>query len=706
MKKRFSRGWLVGVVALLAGAAPLVLAVQPAQATACSDMMTTIDIAAIVPTTAGGTTQVDASVTFNGAPDSTETVAFTQDGVGAGATTFDNNSVDGSSGPANGKPPGDYVVTATAGNQSVHVTATILPGGAGQAGCQSTALLTVSGPPNNVSVQVVPGALPAKPKPGDSTSATVTAHVTDSNGANVGNENVTFSAPSPSNSDTFGGAADNSVPAKTETVATDANGEATATVNSDSTVGNIKIQAQTEHGSVIGFTFLDQYGDPATTSGDVTPNSIPADGSTTTTGTAFVKDSAGDAVQNATVTFSTNDNDIVLNPTSGKTGANGKLTTSIKASKSAGPKKLFIFVSGGQNQEIPFTLTQPAGTTQLTLNPATIPADGATTSVATASVLDGAGSPKSGVNITFSTNGDTTINPTTAVTGADGKATTTITASKTADKETITASGDNGQSGTATLVESAGPLHGYWFVASDGGIFNYGDTGFYGSEGGTKLPAPIVGVAATSDHKGYWLVGADGSVYTHGDASFQGSLTGKHLNKPIVGIAGTPSGNGYWLVASDGGIFNYGDAKFFGSAGGAPLNKPVVGMTAAADGNGYWLVASDGGIFNYGPSSNFKGSTGSIKLNSPVVGMAAAPDGSGYWLVAADGGIFTYGPQFRGSMGGQHLNKPVVGMSAASDNSGYWLVASDGGIFAFGAPFKGSAGGSKLNQPINGMSGF
>ena len=31
---------------------------------------------------------------------------------------------------------------------------------------------------------------------------------------------------------------------------------------------------------------------------------------------------------------------------------------------------------------------------------------------------------------------------------------------------------------------------GYWLVASDGGIFNYGDAGFYGSTGAIQLNKP------------------------------------------------------------------------------------------------------------------------------------------------------------------------------------------------------------------------
>jgi hypothetical protein len=38
---------------------------------------------------------------------------------------------------------------------------------------------------------------------------------------------------------------------------------------------------------------------------------------------------------------------------------------------------------------------------------------------------------------------------------------------------------------------------GYWLVASDGGIFAFGDAGFFGSMGGGKLNSSIVGMAAS-----------------------------------------------------------------------------------------------------------------------------------------------------------------------------------------------------------------
>ena len=140
----------------------------------------------------------------------------------------------------------------------------------------------------------------------------------------------------------------------------------------------------------------------------------------------------------------------------------------------------------------------------------------------------------------------------------------------------------------------------------------------------TQLNKPVVGMAATADGRGYWLVASDGGIFSYGDASFFGSTGAIALNKPIVGMASTPDSRGYWLVASDGGVFSFGDAAFFGSTGALRLNKPVVGMAATPDGRGYWLVASDGGIFAFGDASFF-GSTGALRLNKPVVGMALDP---------------------------------------------------------------------------------
>jgi hypothetical protein len=168
------------------------------------------------------------------------------------------------------------------------------------------------------------------------------------------------------------------------------------------------------------------------------------------------------------------------------------------------------------------------------------------------------------------------------------------------------------------------PNGGYWEVASDGGLFSFGDAAFYGSMGGKQLVRPVVGMAATPNGGGYWEVASDGGLFAFGDAGFYGSMGGKPLVAPIVAMAATPDGYGYWEVASDGGLFAFGDAQFYGSMGGKPLVAPIVGMWSAAGGGGYWEVASDGGLFAFGDAP-FLGSEGGEPLDKPVVGGALTP---------------------------------------------------------------------------------
>jgi hypothetical protein len=74
-------------------------------------------------------------------------------------------------------------------------------------------------------------------------------------------------------------------------------------------------------------------------------------------------------------------------------------------------------------------------------------------------------------------------------------------------------------------------------VASDGGVFTFGDAHFYGSTGGLRLAKPIVGMALTASGKGYYLVASDGGVFTFGDAPFDGSTGTVHLAQPIVDVS-------------------------------------------------------------------------------------------------------------------------------------------------------------------------
>ena len=214
-------------------------------------------------------------------------------------------------------------------------------------------------------------------------------------------------------------------------------------------------------------------------------------------------------------------------------------------------------------------------------------------------------------------------------------------------------------------------------------------------------------MAATPDGRGYWLVASDGGIFAFGDAGFFGSTGGLALNKPIVGMAATPDGQGYWLVASDGGIFAFGDAQFFGSTGALspqPARSWAWRPRPTARATGWWRPTAGSSPSATPPSS---APPGGMRLNKPIVGMAATPDGEGYWLVASDGGIFGIGDRrVHGSTEALPLNQPIVGMTRTSNGGGYWLVASDGGgVFSFGdAIFRGSTGGIALNRPVVGMT--
>ena len=87
-------------------------------------------------------------------------------------------------------------------------------------------------------------------------------------------------------------------------------------------------------------------------------------------------------------------------------------------------------------------------------------------------------------------------------------------------------------------------------------------------EGDDDVPTGAQQMAVTPSGGGYYVVGSDGGVFCYGDAGFYGSCGDKVLNAPVVGITVTPSGRGYWLLAQDGGVFSFGDAQFLGAPTG------------------------------------------------------------------------------------------------------------------------------------------
>jgi hypothetical protein len=89
-----------------------------------------------------------------------------------------------------------------------------------------------------------------------------------------------------------------------------------------------------------------------------------------------------------------------------------------------------------------------------------------------------------------------------------------------------------------------------------------------------------VGLAATPNGQGYWMVASDGGIFAFGNARYDGSVPGQGLtaSTPVVGMGATPSGRGYWLATSDGALYAYGDAASLGSLRAVNLAAPIVGL--------------------------------------------------------------------------------------------------------------------------------
>jgi len=214
---------------------------------------------------------------------------------------------------------------------------------------------------------------------------------------------------------------------------------------------------------------------------------------------------------------------------------------------------------------------------------------------------------------------------------------------------------------------------------------------------GSQPPGRFSGIAPTPTGKGYWRSQVGGGVYSYGDAGFYGSLPGLgiHPYGAIVGIAPTPTGGGYWLVGATGGVFAFGDAGYYGNGG--PM---TIALSPTPTGKGYTVIRGGSeGLFpiERGDAATAHLPSGRIvRLATLLTDGTTNPSDTGYWLVGVDGGVFSFGTApFYGSLPGIGVVPvgAIVGVAPTPTGGGYWLVGSTGGVFAFGdAGFYGSAG--------------
>ncbi len=190
---------------------------------------------------------------------------------------------------------------------------------------------------------------------------------------------------------------------------------------------------------------------------------------------------------------------------------------------------------------------------------------------------------------------------------------------------------------------------GYYIAEANGRVNAFGDAVFRGDPSGLVLDRPIVDMALSTSGHGYLLLGSDGGVFNYGNLGFYGSVPQlvplAAQTTKAVAIIGSPDGKGYWIVHDDGGMFTFGSARFHGSVPqfvpSGQLAGPIVAAMPSTDFSGYGMVGSDGGVFAFG-SYAFRGSQALAAGTAAYVGGSSVPDG-GYVLLDSAGGIHRFG---------------------------------------------------------------
>jgi hypothetical protein len=212
---------------------------------------------------------------------------------------------------------------------------------------------------------------------------------------------------------------------------------------------------------------------------------------------------------------------------------------------------------------------------------------------------------------------------------------------------------------------------GYWLDAADGGVFSFGDSQFYGSIPGLgfypadsglphSLNAPVVGMVPSNDDAGYFMVASDGGVFAFGDAHFAGSCPGiGGCVGAAVAVTPDASGNGYWLVTQTGSVYAFGDASYYGAPGNT--GSPVTSAVRTPNGDGYWILTANGNIYDYGDAGGFGDAAGNFYGLDSATAIFTTTDGGGYWVSSALGAVFNFGDAPNdGGMSGTHLNGSIV----------------------------------------------
>jgi len=299
----------------------------------------------------------------------------------------------------------------------VTVTATTSNGKTG------TVNITLNPVPASVTVIASSTSLPADGK----ATSTITATVKDANGSLVKTDTVTMTITPAGNG-------------QITAVTNKGDGTYTATYTAGATAGTVTVTATTSNGKT-GTVNITLNPVPASVTVIASPTSLPADGKATSTITATVKDANGSLVKTDTVTMTiapAGNGQITAVTNKG----DGTYTATYTAGTTAGTVTVTATTSNGKTGTVNITLIAPASL-DVSASLISLPADGTSTSVITASVTgtDGKSFKTDTVTMTITPAGNGQI--TTVTNKGDGTYTATYTAGATAGTVTITAKTSN-----------------------------------------------------------------------------------------------------------------------------------------------------------------------------------------------------------------------------------------------------------------------
>jgi adhesin/invasin len=548
-------------------------------------------------------------------PVSGDALSFTTTPSGSGACgTLATNA--GTTTNASGQVSATYVTSTTSGFCTI--TATEQATSPGTGGNASAVVTQTSSPapanvPYTVAVSATPSSIPAD---GTTTSA-ITVTVADSTSAPVSGDPVMLTAA---------GAACGKLSSTTGT--TSAAGTVTGITYTASTTAGAPactITATEANDGQSGNKGITQTAVKDTVMVSASPSIVPADGVSTSAVTVTVTSASGPVVGD-TVTFTPSGTCGNLSPSGPyATNASGQVSVTYTSSTTVGFCTITAnetATGGSGSASIDQTTSTSTPTVTVTAKPATLQADGTSTSQITVTVKGSNGGIISGDPVSLTATGspagvcsNTNLSGTTGTTDVNGQVKVTYTASTTGGSCTITASeAEKGQSGSATITQTTNNTVTVAPTASTlpaDGTTSTPVTVTVKSPTGTAVQGDGVTITTSA-----FPTGACGTVVTpSGTTNSSGQVTTAYVTSSTVGFC--------TLKATESGTGQSGSATITQEQKTAPANSPYTVKVSASPTS----IAADGKTTSTVTATVTD--TTSAPVNGDSVMFVATPDVTG-----------------------------------------------------------------------------